>query len=197
MMRLALAVLVALAPGLARADTTLLAALDAAGFWWAEDYAQQEALKVQIEEDGVTALWRSERFVLLDAEALAEQGLFDALLDMGPNIRLRGGAVTSLETLRADGKTYQVTVNGVTYDAYTPDGYEDSWPLATQTFWQIVTDLTPNSEDRFYMLGLGNDLMGAFLPDSVIPFFEATGRGPYNVPYIPTRIAPNYGAPTP
>lgn len=194
-MRLALAVLVALAPGLVRADTALLTALDAAGFWWAEDYAQQEALKAQIEEDGVTALWRSARFVLLDAEALAEEGLFNALLEMGPNIRLRGGEITSLQTLQADGTTYRVAVNGAPYDVYGPDTYQDSWPLATQTFWQIVTELTPNSDDRFYVLGLGNDLMGAFLPDSVIPFFEATGSGPYNVPYTPTRTAPNYGAP--
>lgn len=196
MIRVLLAACVCVLPGVAEADPGLLTALDEAGFWGAEDYAQQDDLKSKIETDGVTALWSSARFVHLDAENLAEEGLFNALLEMGPNIRLRGGEITALETLQADGTTYRVAVNGVPYEVYGPDTYQDSWPLATQTFWQIVTDLTPNSDDRFYVLGLGNDLMGAFLPESLVPFFQATGSGPYNVPYIPTRQAPNYGAPT-
>lgn len=191
---LALAALPVGLPCLAYADD-LLVALDETGFWQMEDRERADELRLDVAAEGAGALFASDRFVPLDAETLAEDGVTDGLLRIAPNLDLRDAAPLTMETLASDGRDYRVSVNGRAYDVYTPaDPPGASWGLATETFARIVNDLLPlASQDRFFVLYAGNDLFGVFLPPEILPFFDTLP--PNERPFTPTRDAPRFGLP--
>ncbi|NOX72543.1 MAG: hypothetical protein GXP03_02575 [Alphaproteobacteria bacterium] len=174
---------------------SLLNILDEKQFWWSgDDEKQEDELRSLIEEKGVFGLFSSNRWVLLDAETLAEDGLIDAILEIGSQLRHRGVSIRSISVIENDGSNYTIEVNGTTYTAYTSEQVDDSWRFATETFFRIVDDLLPaGSNDRFYALYSGNDLSGFFLPPEVIPFFAEAGMDKSELPYLPSREAPWYG----
>ena len=176
--------------------SALLEALDAVKFWAAEDWDNRDALRAEVEAKGVIALYGSGRLVPLDAEDLAEDGIVDALLRLGPHLTRRGVDIGSLNVIESDGTTYAVEVNGTRYDVYGPETARESWGLATETFFRIVNDLLPDTgADRFYAIYGGNDLSGMFLPPAIVPFFAEGGMDNTGIPYMPTREAPWYGMP--
>ena len=176
--------------------SALLEALDAAKFWAAEDWDNRDVLRAEVEAKGVIALYGSGRLVPFDAEDLAEDGIVDALLRLGPHLTRRGVDIDSLNVIESDGTTYAVEVNGTRYDVYWPETARESWGLATETFFRIVNDLLPEqARDRFYAIYGGNDLSGMFLPPEIVPFFAKGGMDNTGIPYTPTREAPWYGMP--
>ena len=162
-------------------QSALLDALDAANFWAAEDWDDRDRLRAEVAAKGILALYGSGRLVPLDAEDLAEDGIVDALMRLGPHLARRGADIQSLNVIESDGVTYSVEVNGTRYDIYGPDdGAEDSWGFATETFFRIVNDLIPDHvNDRLYAIYGGNDLSGIFLPPEIVPFFAAAGGGEF------------------
>ena len=147
----------------------LLLALDESNFWIEEDYDTKDSLRDEIERDGVVALFGSKRMVFLDSEQLAEDGILDVLLEIGPHLRQRGITIDDMRALESDGLTYVVEVNGKSYTVYTPDEVEDSWMLALETFVRIINDLRPQKmTDWFYAIGGGNDGSGMFLPEEIV-----------------------------
>lgn len=172
----------------------ILAELEAAGFWDAEDYDHADSLKARVAADGVVALYASKRSVHLDAEDLAEGGLGDGLLRIGALARNRGLRLDSFATLSVE-PAYVVSLNGRDYTAY--DGMEaqdtaTSWPLATETFFRMINDgLSVHTKDRAFALYRGNDLAVIFLDPSLVPLFDAMPVE--ERPYTPTRKGPFYG----
>ncbi len=179
-------------------NAALLSALDEADFWSAEDKENRGELRTAIAENGIGAIYNSERLIILDAETLAEGGILDALERLRPHLELRGAVISSLSEVQNDGETYIVEVNGARYDVYSPaelagDPYL-SWGLASETLFRIVNNLLADtSDDRFFALNGGNDLSGFFLPPAVVPHFAAAGTSKRDLPYFPTRQPPWFG----
>lgn len=191
---LAMAVLPSGLPCLAD-SAALLDTLDKTGFWEMEDRDRADDLKADIASEGAEALFASDRFVPLDAETLAEDGVADTLTLLSPYLDMRDAAPVTMETIASDGVDYRVSVNGRAYDVYTPaDPADASWGLATETFARIVNDLLPDAgQDRFFVVYGGNDLFGVFLPPEILPFFDSLP--PHERPYTPSRAAPDFGLP--
>lgn len=174
---------------------TLESVLEITGFWLQEDYDRREALLPLVESEGIGALYLSDRLVHLDAEALAEGGMFDTLLKIGPHLRMRGVSIRSMSVIE-ETPGYVIEVNGIRYEVYSKREADRSWELATETFVRLVNDLlSSEGRDRFYALNSGNDLSGFFLPPEVLPFFIAGDVQVSDRPYTPTRKGPDYGMP--
>lgn len=175
-------------------NADVLAALESTGFWSEEDHAQEEALKAQVAAEGVVALYGSRRVVQLDAESLAEGGIADGLLRVGPQVRARGLRLDDFATLRVE-PDYAVRLNGKTYEVYGADDLADGraiWPLATETFFRMLNEnMSSFSKDRAYALFAGNDLQVIFISPALVPFFETMPVE--QRPYTPTRNGPQYG----
>ena len=138
-----------------------------------------------------------EKFVHLDAEDLAEQGILSAYRDLAPQIlQYTASALELTEEIDSDAATYAVSAAGQRFEIWEPGASNgDGWERATVAFFEIVNLSLRSSSHKFYALYGGNDLGGLFL---TVEEFAAARRAitkRSDWPWVPVNEPPHYGYP--
>ncbi len=140
-----------------------------------------------------------DQMISLDAEALAEEGIQEAYLEIVPKLRENGIEPDSIEEMADhEAPSYSVKHRGVVYPVYDAglgESEDQSWGRATYILFHIVNLQLDKSEKKFYAFYGGNDLGGMFL--SRAEFDAARRELPKKIdwPYLPTLKDEWYGQP--
>jgi hypothetical protein len=138
-----------------------------------------------------------DRWIHLDAEALAETGFREAYESLLPELRKYVPQPAPIEeVIDNDTPSYSVRCGTKEYAIYGPEHDEEnsnSWGRATFAFFSIVNDQLAGSEYRFYAINGGNDLGGMFLTPAQARAAQDTLPNRRDWPYLPTDEPPWYG----
>lgn len=170
----------------------ILKVMEDTHFFIYEDESNADQLREHIQALGINGMVYSNRYISLDPESIAEEGIFEALQDIGQNLSMRGAYLTSMSLVKSDHYNYEVKVNNKHYIAYDAETVSDSWPLATETFFRIVNDLlSAKGSEKLYAIS-PDTTEAMILPSELIKFYDIL---PSNQrPFIPNRIGPDFGA---
>jgi hypothetical protein len=136
-----------------------------------------------------------EKWVHLDAEDLAEQGMAAAYEKLLPQLSQYVAVPTQLEeVIDSDMPRYAIRCKGVEYLIYDPSvPVAAAWPRATYYFFLIVNEQLAAGDVRFYAINAGNDLGGLFLTTERAQAARLALARKSDWPYIPTLEPPFYG----
>ena len=159
-----------------------------------EDWPRREELRAQIASDGNWT--RSERLMHLDAEELAEGGIFDALMRNGPKFVSRGASVVQFRQSCNDAG-YEIEINHRNFKIYDGSEMQDCWGLASASFFEIANFLLEGNRcgDRAYALYGGNDLHGVLMSSQMFETIVQNTTDARELPYEPSRVPPLFGGP--
>jgi hypothetical protein len=138
-----------------------------------------------------------DRWIHLDAEALAEAGLGAAYESLLPELRayVRQPAPVA-EVIDDDTPRYAVRCGAREFVIYGPEvdgGPGHSWGRATAALFAIVNGQLAGAGCRFYALGGGNDLGGMFLTPAQALAARDGLPDRRQWPYLPDDAPPWYG----
>lgn len=136
-----------------------------------------------------------DRLILLDAEALAENGIGSAYDRLLPEL---GRYVPTPEPVEEvvdnDLPRYAVRANGKEYVIYAAGVPEhESWGAATYVFFKIVNDQLAGADVRLYAINSGNELGGMFLTPEQAKAGQLSLPNRKDWPYLPEAAGPWYG----
>lgn len=135
--------------------------------------------------------------ILLDAEALAEQGINEAYEQLLPELKQYVEAPIKIEEkFSSETGSYEVKAGGEIYKIYGPelDGNEaESWGRATYALFQIINKQITKGDVRFYAINSANNLGGLFLSQSAAELSRNALNNRQDWPYLPELISPWYG----
>jgi hypothetical protein len=177
----------------ATADEVLLKLLDDTGFFGFEDKHNPD-LRTRVAQEGIDALYSSNRIIVLDAEELAEGGFQRRLVEASASLEARGFKLDHFEEIETEDGGQDVVVNGRRYRLYDGAdlaGNDDLlWTKPSLAFWQAVNDnIAPGSPEKFYLLNEANDLAGLFLDERVYRYWtESPSLRPGDKPYAPNAV---------
>ncbi|MDB5552018.1 MAG: hypothetical protein JWL86_2002 [Rhizobium sp.] len=135
-----------------------------------------------------------DRFVPLDAEALAEGGIKERYEELLPELRKYvSDQVEIEEELGEYSDFYVVRANGREYRIYDDPDEQRSWGYATFAFFEILNENLADASVNFYALYGGNDLAGMFLTSEEMEEIRATTSNRQAWPYRPSMEDPWYG----
>jgi len=138
-----------------------------------------------------------DRWIILDAEDLAETGIAETYERLLPELRKYVPHPAQVEeVIDNDTPIYSVRCGGKEYAIYGPDLYEEgggSWGRATVAFFGIVNDQLAGTAHRFYAINSGNDLGGMFLTPAQAHESRAALPRPQDWPYLPEDEQPWFG----
>ncbi|MDP9941331.1 hypothetical protein [Ectopseudomonas alcaliphila] len=135
--------------------------------------------------------------ILLDAEALAEQGISEAYERLLPHLKKYVKSPIKIEEqFSSEIGRYSVKAGGEAYEIYGPgiEGNEaESWGRATHAFFHIINKQIVSGDIRFYAVNNGNDLGGIFLSQSAVEQSKVALKNRQDWPYLPEPTPPWYG----
>ena len=135
--------------------------------------------------------------ILLDAEALAEQGINEAYEQLLPQLKQYVEVPIKIEEqFSSETGSYAVKAGDDIYKIYGPEleGNEaESWGRATFTLFQIINKQITKGDIRFYAINSGNDLGGLFLSQSAAELSRNALNNRQDWPYFPELTSPWYG----
>lgn len=138
-----------------------------------------------------------DRWILLDAEDLAETGIGDAYDRLLPELRQYiQQPVPVEETVDSTAEFYSVRCGSESYVICSPEldaRHGNSWGRATFAFFRMINEQLIGSEYRFYAINGGNDLGGMFLTPTDAKAAQESLPNPADWPYLPTDDPPWYG----
>lgn len=134
---------------------------------------------------------------LLDAEALAEQGINEAYEQLLPQLKQYVEAPIKIEEqFSSETGSYTVKAGGETYKIYGPEleGSEgESWGRATYALFHIINKQITKGDVRLYAINSANDLGGLFLSQPAAEQSRNTLNNRQDWPYLPELVSPWYG----
>lgn len=135
--------------------------------------------------------------ILLDAEALAEQGINEAYEQLLPQLKQYVEAPIEIEEqFSSETGSYAVKAGGEIYKIYGPDieGNEgESWGRATYALFHIINKQITKGDVRLYAINSANDLGGLFLSQSAAELSRNALNNRQDWPYLPELASPWYG----
>jgi hypothetical protein len=135
-----------------------------------------------------------DKFVPLDAEALAEGGIKKRYEELLPELRKYvSDQVEIEEELGEYSEFYIVRANSREYRIYDDPDDQRSWGHATFAFFEIVNENLAGASMNFYALYGGNDLGGMFLTTEEIEEVRRTTPNRHAWPYRPIMEDSWYG----
>lgn len=117
---------------------------------------------------------------------------------MLPTLRQYVSTPASVEEIdRPETDYYAVRSQGVEYVIYGPGDSDTppAWGRATFALFDIVNRQLQNAPRKFYAINGGNDLGGMFLTEAELRAARHALPNRRDWPYLPTNVAPNFGAP--
>lgn len=146
------------------------------------------------------------RYLLTDAESLAEGGVDEFLEQARPFLESRGATVPEAQDVVDDSYgAYSVVVGTTEHTIYTAAESRQAveqlgllWGLATARAFGLINGLLAEAgaQDRLYALSGGNDLAGVFLTDAMAAVIRSQPDLPFDsIPYTPDTEHPWFGQP--
>lgn len=139
-----------------------------------------------------------DRFVPLDAEALAEGGIKQRYEELLPELGKYVSDQIEIEIeieeeLGEYSEFYVVRAKSREYRIYDDPDDQRSWGHATFAFFEIVNENLAGTSMNFYALYGGNDLGGMFLTAEEVEEIRRSTPNRREWPYRPTLEDPWYG----
>ena len=159
------------------------------------DESRKETAVISLKDDPIDY----ETAVFLDAESLSEQGIGEAYQDLESHLTKIVKEVPDItEHFQSETGSYSIEFEGNNFHIFEP-GVEKkpgrSWGLATFTLFTIVNRILKDTDQKFYALYGGHDLMGIFLSDEQFRRAKQYHHNSKESPYIPRNEHPWYGQP--